>query len=86
MPAKRRRHAAYDLLDNIKDGKVKLEELKKEQLPPEMQKMTLEGAKVPRKSWKSSAAAIPEKAWSWTRSAFDFINQEAGRGLKKPSP
>lgn len=39
------RVAAYDLLDNIKDGKVKLEELKKEQLPKEMQEMSVEKRK-----------------------------------------
>lgn len=33
--------AAYDLLQNIKDGKVKLEDIKKEHLPPDMQKLTL---------------------------------------------
>jgi Mg-chelatase subunit ChlD len=31
--------ATYDLLDNIKQGKVKLEDLKKEQLPKELQKL-----------------------------------------------
>src|SRR5262249_2381159 len=32
--------AAYDLLDNIKAGKVKLSELKKEELPTELQKLS----------------------------------------------
>jgi hypothetical protein len=32
---------AYDLLTNIKNGTVKLENLKKEELPPELQKLTL---------------------------------------------
>lgn len=39
------RVAAYDLIDNIKDGKIKLEELKKEQLPKEMQELSLEKRK-----------------------------------------
>jgi Mg-chelatase subunit ChlD len=34
--------ASYDLLDNIKNGKVKLEKLKKEELPEELQKLTLD--------------------------------------------
>jgi Mg-chelatase subunit ChlD len=34
--------ASYDLLDAIKAGTVKLKELKKDELPAEMQKMTLE--------------------------------------------
>jgi Mg-chelatase subunit ChlD len=38
--------ATYDLLDNIKQGKVKLEELKKEQLPAELQKLDLKEQKV----------------------------------------
>jgi Mg-chelatase subunit ChlD len=33
--------ASYDLLDNIKSGKVKLEKLKKDELPEELQKLTL---------------------------------------------
>jgi Mg-chelatase subunit ChlD len=33
--------ASYDLLDSIKAGKVKLEELKKEELPDELKKLTL---------------------------------------------
>jgi Mg-chelatase subunit ChlD len=33
--------ASYDLLENVKNGKVKLEELKKEQLPPELRKLNL---------------------------------------------
>jgi hypothetical protein len=34
--------ASYDLLDNIKNGKVKLDKLKKEELPEELQKLTLD--------------------------------------------
>jgi Mg-chelatase subunit ChlD len=35
------RGASYDLLESVKNGRVKLEDLKKEQLPPELQKLTL---------------------------------------------
>jgi Mg-chelatase subunit ChlD len=35
------RGASYDLLENIKKGDVKLEKLKKEELPPELQNLTL---------------------------------------------
>jgi len=31
--------ASFDLLDNIRSGKVKLEGVKNEELPPDMQKM-----------------------------------------------
>jgi Mg-chelatase subunit ChlD len=37
--------AAFDLLDSIKDGKVKLEDLKKDELPAELQKMTVKEQK-----------------------------------------
>jgi hypothetical protein len=37
--------ASYDLIDNIKDGKVKLEDLKEEELPPELQKLKKEERK-----------------------------------------
>jgi Mg-chelatase subunit ChlD len=40
------RGASYDLLECVKNKTVKLEELKKEQLPPEMQKLTLAEQKV----------------------------------------
>jgi Mg-chelatase subunit ChlD len=38
--------AAFDLSKNIKDGKVKLEDLKKDELPPELQKLTLKEQKA----------------------------------------
>jgi Mg-chelatase subunit ChlD len=38
--------ATYDLLDNIKQGKIKLEELKKEQLPAELQKLEVKERKA----------------------------------------
>lgn len=44
--AKNNRVATYDLIDAVKSGKVKLEELKKEELPAEMQYMTLEEKKA----------------------------------------
>jgi Mg-chelatase subunit ChlD len=39
--AKNRQASAYDLLDCVKQGKVKLEDVKKDELPEVMQKMTL---------------------------------------------
>ncbi len=38
--AKNSQAAAYDLLDNVKQGKVRLEDIKKDDLPAELQKMT----------------------------------------------
>ena len=43
--AKNAQASAYDLLDNVKQGKVKLEEIKKEELPDELQKMTVKEQK-----------------------------------------
>src|SRR5262249_31278572 len=43
--AKNNQAAAYDLLDNIKQGKVKLEDIKKDDLPDELKKMTPEERK-----------------------------------------
>jgi Mg-chelatase subunit ChlD len=43
--AKNNQVASYDLLDNVRKGTVKLEELKKDQLPPELQKLTLKEQK-----------------------------------------
>src|SRR5262245_57295655 len=44
--ARSERAESFDLLQNIKDGKVKLENLKKDELPPELQKMTLKEQKA----------------------------------------
>src|SRR6266404_9783459 len=43
--AKNNQVAAFDLLDNIKQGKIKLEEVKKEELPEELKKLTLKEQK-----------------------------------------
>jgi hypothetical protein len=40
------RNGAWDLVDALKEGKVKLEEVKEDQLPEEMRKMTLEEKKA----------------------------------------
>jgi Mg-chelatase subunit ChlD len=43
--AKNAQVASYDLLDNVKKGKVKLEDLKKDELPPELQKLSIKEQK-----------------------------------------
>ncbi len=43
--AKNHQAATYDLLDNIKQNKIKLEDVKKDELPEQMKKMTLEEQK-----------------------------------------
>src|SRR5262249_26847313 len=43
--AKNAQNSAYDLLDDVKKGKVKLEEVKKEDLPEELKKLTLKEQK-----------------------------------------
>jgi Mg-chelatase subunit ChlD len=40
------RFVSYDLLENVKNGKVKLEQLKKEELPAELRKLTLDEQKA----------------------------------------
>ena len=40
------RNSAWDLVDALKEGKVKLEEVKEDQLPEDMRKMTLEEKKA----------------------------------------
>jgi Mg-chelatase subunit ChlD len=67
--------AAYDLLDSIKDGKVKLEELKKEELPEELQKMTL-------KEQKEHLAKLDGKRKELLTKAAD-LDTKRGEFIKK---
>ncbi|MCI0379225.1 MAG: VWA domain-containing protein [Gemmataceae bacterium] len=60
--------ASYDLLDCIKDGKVKLDKLKKDELPAELQELNLEQQKVYldkltalRRQWTQKAAELDRK-------------------------
>ena len=58
---------------NIKDGKVKLENMKKAELPPEMQKMTLEEQKTFLKKLEVQRQQLSQKGLELNKKRIDFI-------------
>jgi Mg-chelatase subunit ChlD len=82
--AKNRQAAAYDLLDGVKQGKVKLEDLKKEQLPEQMQKMTLEEQKKFLAELEKKREGLLKEAVELDKKRSDFIvKKEAEASGKK---
>lgn len=77
------RVAGYDLLDNIKDGKVKLEEVKKEHLPPEMQKMTLEEQKAHLDKLAKQRAELNKQVLELDKKRADFIAKKLAEDKDK---
>ncbi|MBY0525513.1 MAG: VWA domain-containing protein [Gemmataceae bacterium] len=78
------RVASFDLIDGIKDGKVKLDELKKEQLPQEMQSMNGEQRREHLAKVEKDRAKLQEEARELDKKRGDFINKKLAEG-KKPS-
>lgn len=64
---------SYDLLTNVQNGNVKLESLKKDELPPEMQKMTLEEQKSFLKKLETQRKELSQKALDLDKKRNDFI-------------
>jgi Mg-chelatase subunit ChlD len=64
---------SYDLLTNVQNGNVKLESLKKDELPPEMQKMTLEEQKTFLKKLETQRKELSQKALDLDKKRNDFI-------------
>lgn len=73
------RVAAYDLLDNIKDGKVKLEELKKEQLPKEMQDLSPEKRKEYLDDLAKKRADLNKQIIELDKKRNDFIKDKLAK-------
>jgi Mg-chelatase subunit ChlD len=67
---------AWDLVDNIKAGNVKLDELKTEQLPPEMQKLTMAERKAYLAKVDGERAKLQAEALDLNRKRSDHISQE----------
>lgn len=70
---KQARNAAYDLIDALNQKKVKLEEIKKEHLPAEMQKMTLDEQKAHIKKLEEKRAELQKEAVDLDKKRADFI-------------
>ena len=73
---------SYDLLNNIQNGKVKLEDLKKDELPPEMQKMTLEEQKTFLTKLETERKELSQKALDLDKKRNDFIAKKQAEDTK----
>jgi Mg-chelatase subunit ChlD len=73
-----RAHAgtSYDLLQNVKDGKVKLEQLKKEELPPELQKLSLPEQRAYLDKLDRSRTELMKKAAELDKKRAIYITQK----------
>lgn len=77
-------YVSYDLLKQIKDGKVKLTDLKKEELPDQLRGKSLEEQKTILKKIETQRKALTEKALELDRKRGAFIakklaEEEKGR-------
>jgi Mg-chelatase subunit ChlD len=63
----------YDLLESVKKGTVKLKDLKKDELPPEMQKMTLAEQEAFLKKVEQKRTDLNAKAMDLDKKRGDFI-------------
>jgi Mg-chelatase subunit ChlD len=73
------RVAAYDLIDNIKDGKIKLEELKKEQLPKEMQDLSPEKRKEYLDNLAKKRTELNKQIIDLDKKRNDFIKEKLAK-------
>jgi Mg-chelatase subunit ChlD len=81
--AKDGKAAAYDLLDAIKAGKVKLEELKKEELPEAMQKMDAKERKEYLDKLEKHRTELNKKALELDKKRGEYIKEELAKRAKK---
>jgi Mg-chelatase subunit ChlD len=71
---------AVDLVQSIKDGKVKLEDVKTAELPPEMQKLTLADRKAYLAKVEAERAKLQAEARELDRERTEFLRREMSRG------
>ena len=74
---------SYDLLVNIKAKKVKLEELKKEELPPELQKLSLKDQKAHLEKLDKERQELLQKAADLAKKRTAYIAKKQAEGKKK---
>jgi Mg-chelatase subunit ChlD len=70
---------AWDLIDNIKAGRVKLEDVKTEDLPKEMQKLNLEERKAYLTKIEAERNKLQAEVRDLDRQRSDYITQELNR-------
>lgn len=69
-------YVAYDLLRQIKDGKVKLEEIKKDELPDELKGKSLEEQRTILSKIETRRKELTEKALELDRKRSEFITKK----------
>ncbi|HYV35286.1 MAG TPA: vWA domain-containing protein [Gemmataceae bacterium] len=80
--AKSGKGTSFDLLQNIQDGKVKLEDIKKEHLPEEMQKMTLAEQKVYLEKIDTQRKELNKQALDLSKKRSAFIAEKEKENAK----
>jgi Mg-chelatase subunit ChlD len=76
------RVAAYDLIDNIRDGKVKLEQLKKEQLPKELQDLSPEKRKEYLDNLAKKRTELNKQIIDLDKKRNEFIKEKLAKDKK----
>jgi Mg-chelatase subunit ChlD len=74
--AKSGRVAGYDLLDAVKDGRVNLRDLKKDELPAELQKLDAKGQEEYLKKVEGQRDQLRKQALDLDRKRSDYIQKE----------
>jgi Mg-chelatase subunit ChlD len=73
---------SYDLITNIQKGDVKLENLKKDELPPELQKLTLEEQKAYLKKVEGERKELSERALDLDKKRNAFVAKKQAEDAK----
>jgi Mg-chelatase subunit ChlD len=81
--AKNSQVATFDLLDNIRQGKVKLEDLKKKELPKELQGKTLKEQKAFLAKLEKERKELREEVVKLDRKRTDYITKKRAELAKK---
>jgi hypothetical protein len=81
--AKNAQAAAYDLLDSIKQNRVKLKDLKKEELPEQLQKLTLKEQEEFLEKLDKHRTELNKEAVELDRKRSDFIAEKHKEDAKK---
>jgi hypothetical protein len=74
--------ATYDLLDAVKSGKVRLKDLKKEELPPAMQKLTLKQQEEYLKKVEQERKELTRKAAELNQKRNAYLAEKQAEELK----
>jgi hypothetical protein len=72
-------NGSWDLVDACKDGKVKLAEMKKEELPPEMQKMTEADRQAYLEQKSRERAALQQEINRLNAERTRYVSEKAGK-------